>query len=1553
MSYSLSTSLTYAPDVVDLEAMNITEMFPEASSYSFDMSGSYNNSYSDSISGIPLSQQALWDDGQLSMTQTANQSRVFHPSSPLSSLNNSANNSINHGHLSRHLLVPPPQHGGLHHHQHRLLSQHQGSPLRDQYAYDDQPSEEYEGSSLQNSWVDDTKDHNGIMLLNDKEHQDEQHLLFLQDIGAAGSVGRGDSISLFDKLADGGTGWVEDNDDADDGRDESYLEGSAQGNMPSFSHLQHQTHLSNHIVDGFSDALIQYHYEAQVAKFTSDNSTKSDLSCDLFKEELDAEETKDQSRLRFEHYSGSNSSDNGPSQSNGLGKPLGNEIFDQEFLSSLKAPLVQQPPPPLESATKRNFLEGLHTISAPTMSENDDPQRDAPENGGSSGRKEGHEAYQRAYKSFIDSLKVADPIKTPHRFAPQPLPILWNEPKIRSKNLPSFNLADYRDAAKATIATKPTRTLPTTTMATITNPTTAAMATRPITKRDSLTSSPINTHSIPNSTHSSPLSSIATSPPMDVKSRMILTPKTPTANSYLSSADHLDSETGAAERKQEGSSAANERIRRPSTIQNPHLAFDPTISPSERAAVESKSAKNTMERRSTLQQAKNNRSSTQVDEYAEDEDGTGTVRRLEHRESVTGSQPGVASSLRGPVARKRRPLHQDMFAQDQLENDESNDDAGQKQQQLLQVGGTESEPKPQSYASQLPHLDTSVARRGSRPLSANILPESLTSISNHAGYQETINQERARRLSEEEGGASGASKTPGTVSLGRAAGTRYGRSGSNASVGSSLSQWSPTTPTAANPYGTFTAGGGRTPRQLSGIAGSQRLSLTGLSSVYASSQEPDHDRRREGGDHALMDDHQADESQQQQMLEGAPVHALALLKLQSPTGTTVSRAATRSSPPSNAFQSVRRTGYGTQDQDLYKPAAIATVPSLPSPTDQQQYDDYYRAEREEQQTPRAPYLRQSGGAAMTDREVPEWQGMNEDADDVDGGHGEPGLQQHRYQTKNFRDRQQQQPSSDLRRSPSDLQKEQHNLQRLRVQQQAREDVYGRGYGNGYADDPEFLEVEYQSRLRAGGSGAGAGTGVRLSDTQQQQRYAPPSPSREYFSGTTKSSASGLRPSPLVPTSTMNNIAGGQSRYSEHYRRQSKDGHSLMPAPRISPPLSAMSTTIRNTYGGSSGVGGGGVSGSSIGVAPRRSLSNVAGTVIPTTVPSRRLSNAATVGGPSGYGSALPMMSSTTTSMLAYQSGNSVGGFGGGGNGGVSSLHGRSASTGAVLPRTTSLYVPSSAGVNALGGGGSGSRLSTLSDGHLPTVTPRRSLSTLTQPVKRASGMYGGAAPATGMSSSSTLLSTSSTGLRGSNLHRNNTVTGSGSASSSEYTRVFVPPRSNAGAGSGSYGNGVGHTRNSQLMNDDVVSGNGGYGYTRQNVPTRQSSLSGLHSRSSIATLRQNNGQTNSNSHLGGYGTLSSGSVMTSSMSSLPSSTSSSQLRRASSMHVGGGVGSGTGGLTGLGIRSSGSMTMGRQSGLMAHRQQQQQGQHYQGQYQYQPSSQHQSSYQTPSVYAYP
>ena len=331
-----------------------------------------------------------------------------------------------------------------------------------------------------------------------------------------------------------------------------------------------------------------------------------------------------------------------------------NEIFGQEFMASLKTPLFAQAPPPLESATKKNFFEGLHTITAPsTSSEDDDGRRKESE----APQQHGSEAYQNALKSFLDSLKVADPIKTPHKFAPQPLPILWNEPKIRSKALPSFSLADYKDKSKTL---PPLKSFPLSGTASATNSTAASN------KFGSLSSSPTNTHSTPVSAQSSPMSSLSASPPKGIDSRlasMPMTPTTPTANSmgYLQTEKRSQQQQQQQQLVRPDLTPAVERFKRLSSIQNPHLAFDPTIPPSERdteSQSESRNGKNTLERRHSQLQEPKVRTQT---------DASGAVRLSSSPPAVglPDSQPQgstAVSGLRGPVVRKRRSLHQGNFS---------------------------------------------------------------------------------------------------------------------------------------------------------------------------------------------------------------------------------------------------------------------------------------------------------------------------------------------------------------------------------------------------------------------------------------------------------------------------------------------------------------------------------------------------------------------------------------------------------------------------------------------------------------------------------------------------------------------------------------------------------------------------------------------------------------------------------------------------------------------------------------------------------------------------
>lgn len=165
-----------------------------------------------------------------------------------------------------------------------------------------------------------------------------------------------------------------------------------------------------------------------------------------------------------------------------------NDILNQDLIDSLKTPIFTQPPPPQSSMSnfkRENILDGLHAVPAPSSPEHK-----------LSGT---HSDYEKALKSFKDSLKIADPIKTPHKFAPQPLPILWNTPRIRSKALPTFNLSDYR-----TGSTLPSR-LSTT-----------------------VYSSPSHSQSTANSAHSSPPSSLSASPPTTFPKMNQPTPTTPT-----------------------------------------------------------------------------------------------------------------------------------------------------------------------------------------------------------------------------------------------------------------------------------------------------------------------------------------------------------------------------------------------------------------------------------------------------------------------------------------------------------------------------------------------------------------------------------------------------------------------------------------------------------------------------------------------------------------------------------------------------------------------------------------------------------------------------------------------------------------------------------------------------------------------------------------------------------------------------------------------------------------------------------------------------------------
>ncbi|KAF9135590.1 hypothetical protein BGW39_001916 [Mortierella sp. 14UC] len=1453
MSYTLSSSFNYAPDVVDFEAMNITDMFPEQSSFSFDMS----NSYSDSISGIPLAQQALWDDGQLTLP---NSSRVFNSSS----LSSSVNSSINYGHpqqqqqlsQSQHLRVPSSSLHGRHHHPHPLSQQqqYQGSPLRGDDGYlgaiqddDNEHSGGYDVHGDESSghlgWMDDTKDQQGIMLhYNDQERRDEQHLQFLHDIGA-GSVSRGDSISLFDDMNDA-----------------------------------------------------------------------SELSCDLFKEQLNIDETRDQSRLPFEHTLNPNL------HYNNAGGQLENEIFDREFMASLKAPPTSLSP--MESSiinnnnniqrNPNNILDGLHNIPAPVLDHDESihvgqrkqgSRYDGSERGGTG------ETYQRALKSFFDSLKVADPIKTPHKFAPQPLPILWNEPKIRSKNLPTFNLADYKDVAKATMPLgaptslppfKPTATATTGGFkSTPTSATTGLSNRLNGNNRDSFSSSPTNTHSMPNSAHSSPLSSISTSPPTaGIRSKMpIADPRTPTAATYTSKLTYPPSQQ-PQDKEQELSSPQQQpqlspiqgeqrvRSKRRSTILNPHLAFDPTIPPAERAATEElktpTTPRGTLERRSTLQQAVRPKFSTAPEDSKSDEE-SGANGQPQQQGTLNRAGSIMMGGLRGPVVRKRRSLHQDMFLNDDAQGAELHQ-ADQDQQQYQPKEDVVDEAHDRHQQQQQQQQDAALAPRGSRPSSMNILPESLTSVNNHAFHQETAKVERverARRLSEEERHSENpnsinnndtavasptspatsavstamtpvASRLPAALSLGRAAGARFGRSGSGGA--SSLAQISPTTPTAANPYGSLT-GRNATSAVAAAAAGGtgtigrstqpHRLSLTGTTAAFARQQ---------------MEDTGASPS--------TPTQSQYVPKLAQPSSatSTLSRSGTRSSPPTSA--GLRRPGFAAQHQQEPESQKDYNGGSaLSSSTDQ--YDDYYHAEREfqtqqqqqqHQQPVRSSYLRQQ---QHQDLDQPEWHDSNNYEDDH---------QPRRMPTT---------PSKSLRSIPPQLsspvldqqqqQREQKHQQRLRIQQRALEEVYGHGSGSGYGNNnyvddqdgfiddhhhrhpPQQQQQRYQSQLspRHRRESRDDNHHHRASMLASPPSPLPPSP-RDYISANATTPKAGSmhqqsRYSPPMPSSVLplTSSVGLPPRTSEHYRRQSKDGYSLMSAPRISPPLTGLPTA--------SGVRA--PSGSNSLANPRRSLSQ--GLSGSSTLPSRRLSTAANVDGLGG---------------------------GGGTGSGIGSLHGRSGSSGSLQRSSSSIY----SSQQPLTTAGAGARVSAVpspySDGNLnSSVGSRRAVSTM-------------------MSGTGGLPQSSRRSVSESIGGNPRSSVNASSSNNSEYARVFVPSRPSIAAGGGGGGGG-----GFQYQQHDS------YTY-RPEVPLRQSSLgaggmapastggSGLSNRSSLASLRGSSGISGSSNSLQG---LSGGTL----------SASASQLRRAASMSV-----AASGGPHGLGIGmggGGGTGSLGRASGLMS------------------------------------
>ncbi|KAF9582703.1 hypothetical protein BGW38_010870, partial [Lunasporangiospora selenospora] len=842
-----------AVDVVDLDAMNITDTFPEASSFDLDMSSSYNHSYTDSFSGIPAAQQALWDDGQLTMNTSRIQYAIA--TSPMSSFNNSANTSFNQGFLpspsasssnpsGRHLQVPsasPHQHH-LHHQHHlqRTLYHQQGHalhPLAQQLDYDIESNySRHTGEGARSGGEDDSfqpawetaKDRengagsglpSGIMTPNnfDLDHRDESPLLLYQDsVEANLSRGEGNSLSLFARL----------------------------GN-------------------------------------------ESELSYDLFKEELDAEETRDRSRLlgldpsdplllSSSPFPGM-SQDNSPlrvstvpnmptafgppppgSQISQQQQPFRNEIFDKEFMASLRTPLVPQPPPPLESALKKqHFFDDLHKIPEPVYNyentidivrhkSHDDGPAAHPsqllkdtETGGSS--KTENEAYKQALKSFFDSLKVADPIKTPHKFAPQPLPILWNEPKLRSKKLPNLDLDDYNKKSSTSSPTTSAFSPALSTLSAASAATQAAMTTlskvRSAKAMAESNSSGIENgsktglgsskgsmaHAALSSTLDTPAPAPASAPgppltlapeplPTSQSSKHASTSSSPpqnrvvpgfglaglekesnqgppdpmmTPNAEISgSANHhnrhqppvlpasaLSSSSLASLASSTGSVARRGSIRRPeSGVTLPSETQNaPFSTPLGSGTTYTTTASGTIKLRPSPLALR----STNVD--VDNGFAVGDMGESGHERPFSGAEdeneylsrqlrppaainPSRLPGAGGPALRKRGPLNQDMFQQQDSAGTttETGSDLQEgpyqpQDKDLTKPSSTTTMPASAQQVQQLQQQESmtgsaTISRRGSARLSANILPESLTALNNHAMFEEQAHRRNSEQL---------------------------------------------------------------------------------------------------------------------------------------------------------------------------------------------------------------------------------------------------------------------------------------------------------------------------------------------------------------------------------------------------------------------------------------------------------------------------------------------------------------------------------------------------------------------------------------------------------------------------------------------------------------------------------------------------------------------------------------------------------------------------------------------------------------------------------------
>jgi len=574
-------------------------------------------------------------------------------------------------------------------------------------------------------------------------------------------------------------------------------------------------------------------------------------------------------------------------------------------------------------------------------------------------------------------------------------------------------------------------------------------------------------------------------------------------------------------------------------------------------------------------------------------------------------------------------------------------------------------------------------------MSANILPESLTSYNNHPSYQD---KEKKRSDEDEEGSPTTATapasattttsaatsptalRPPGTLSLGRATGPRYVRSGSNSSAtssGTQQQQISPTTPTTVHPYATLS---GRTPRPQQ--PGSARSSLSGISggTPGTRSSQQFHQQSLDNDAGAGVDEHDVPPT-------------LSRLTTSHSAASTLSRSDSKLLSPGQ-----RRSGLyapappAAQDREIDTSRSHQQNPrlSFSSSPPTERYEDQYRPESREDhhQVPsrRNSYLRQRATSGDRDRETLDWQGDDDE---------EQLPRRYSLQRPSLRD-----AAMTLRRASTEFQKE--SLEGRGHVRSRTQDLYSRS--SGYGDVDMEFDDEYPRGLTRRTSSSSNASALTA-------RFSPVSPMKDmkdYFSsaGRSGSGAGGLS-SPPVPVPSS---AG--SRFSEHHRRLSRDG--LVPTQRVSPPPSASATTAHHRLSSTSSLSGlSGLNGIS-GVPSRRSASNVTGSSIipPATVTNtRRLSISG--GSGSGYGhgrsassSSLTGLGVTTTGAGAYGAGPKAGMYSAGAldRYSMSDRRGLSISESSGHHFTPPPRVVPHRGSNSSTGSGSGSRASSMSMG---------------------------------------------------------------------------------------------------------------------------------------------------------------------------------------------------------------------------------------------------------------